>query len=97
MRLAAYLAETRPKTTTARCVSCGTMHSINVGTLTECGSCLRARNENDAVSARVVDVRLVRLRDGNWHVSVDGELVGEARGPGSALMQVRDWLLEGHR
>lgn len=92
-RLAAWVSS---RSRTSRCMTCGCAHSIDTGVVGECGLCMRARNENDAVGdVRIVDIRLVRLRDGNWHVSINGELVGEARGPGGALLQVRDWILEG--
>lgn len=96
VRLSAWLDEARRRSL-MHCPHCGALHAQPTGEPSRCGPCTRALIEPDMGETRIVDVRLVRLRSGSWHVSVDGELVGESSGISAALDMVRDWFLEARR
>jgi hypothetical protein len=77
----------------ADCPRCG--HYSGWESHLPCDACSRAERESAPLGS-IVDIRLVRKRDGGWYATVDGVRVaevGQYRGPSSVLSLVSESLL----
>ena len=80
----------------AACFRCGNALALCVSAEPqECSSCILDDRGNAACVEPLIDVRMVRQRDGSWCASVDGVRVAGASRPSLLLSRVADYLTGG--